>query len=326
MMMEKVYKKMPVKLGIIIGVLSGMLWGLNDVFTNIYSQKVLISSQSLFVIVFALSLSFMQDSFSCAGILSYHRAKNTFAKNWQAPKKIYILLAIAAICAGPLGMVAGVVGIAYAGPVYAGVVTSCYPVVALILATLFLRERPTKLKLIGVVLSVTAVIFISIAGEKSGIENITIGLIFAGCAMLGWGMESVLFSYVSHRSSCDTSWLLAVRQFCSAVSYLLILIVIAIFYLPILLTVWDSIFHPLLIVACVLSAATSYLAYYHAIKQIGASLGTTFNASFIFWAGIFSVLFQISQLHLSFILWGCVLIIGIYCATSGTVRPKKVLI
>ena len=61
----------------------------------------------------------------------------------------------------------------------------------------------------------------------------------------------------------------------------------------------------------------SYIAYYNAIKRIGASLGTTFNATFIFWAGVFSIVFNLTEVTLNFVLWGMVLIIGIYFATNS---------
>ncbi|MFZ9034559.1 MAG: DMT family transporter [Francisellaceae bacterium] len=312
-------------MGIIIGVLSGLLWGLNDVFTNIYSQMALSSSTTIAIIVFALFLSLMQDAFSSTAIFSYHASRKQFNTHLRATSaKSIWLLVLAAICAGPLGMVAGIAGIAYAGPIYAGVVTSCYPVVALILSILFLRERPTRIKIIGIILSVIAVIFISIAGERSGIENITIGLIFAACAMLGWGMESVLFSLAAKCSDGAPSWLLAIRQSASALSYIILLVVFTLYAPAVVQTVLLQLFVPMLIAACVISASTSYLAYYHAIKRIGASLGTTFNASFIFWAGIFSILFNIASIHLSFVLWGAMLILGIYFATYGTVQRNRV--
>ncbi|WP_119344090.1 DMT family transporter [Facilibium subflavum] len=313
-------------MGIIIGVLSGMLWGLNDVFANIYSQQALVNNTTLAVIILALFLSLMQDAFSCASIFGYHHFKGTFKKNLKQNKKSFLLLCVAAICAGPLGMVAGIVGIAYAGPVYAGVITSCYPVVALLLAIVFLRERPTRLKIMGIILSVISVIFISIAGERSGITNISIGLLFAVCAMIGWGMESILFSVAAKKTDQDTSWLLAVRQFCSAISYVVILSVLFYVKKGQFIAMLQGVFLPLLILGCVVTAATSYLAYYHAIKRIGPSLGTTFNASFIFWAGIFSVLFHIASLHASFIAWGSVLILGIYFASSGTFKAQKMLV
>ena len=307
----------------IIGIISGVLWGLNDVFANIYSSHLDSGSTTLIVLVFALLLSFMQDSFSCLSIFVFHSVKKSFTTNLKQTKKTFLPLCLAAICAGPLGMVAGIVGIAYAGPVYAGVVTSCYPVVALLLAVIFLRERPTYLKMLGIVLSVVAVVCISIAGEESGVANITVGLIFASCAMLGWGAESILFSIAAKKSTQHISWLLAVRQLCSATSYLIVLLFIVCFYSDTVVSMLKNFIIFPLLSACLITAATSYLTYYHAIKKIGASLATTFNASFIFWAGVFSVVFNIATLQLSFVAWACVLILGIYFASSGTFSINK---
>ncbi len=295
-----------------------MLWGLNDVLTNVYSEQGLFSSATFAVLVFALVLSLMQDGFSCAGIYTYHHVRGSFKENLAKTRhKNFWPLVVAAICAGPLGMVTGIMGIAYAGPVYAGVVTSCYPVVALLLAMTLLREKATKLKILGIVLTVIGVMFISITGVRSGAEHIVIGLIFASCAMLGWGAESILFSIAQKTTTQDVSWLLAIRQSVSSLSYLVILSFLLLFDYQQTWQVISQLFLPLLIVGCVLSASSSYLAYYHAIKRIGASLGTTFNASFIFWAGIFSVMFNITEVQRSFILWSIVLIFGIYFASKG---------
>ena len=315
-------------MGIIIGVISGMLWGLNDVLTSLYSQHALVSTATFSVLVFALMLSFIQDTFSCVSIFGYHHATRSFRKNLsQTTYKTFFPLLVAAICAGPLGMVAGIVSIAYAGPIYAGVVTSCYPVVALLLSITLLRERPTKLKIIGIILSVIAVIFISIAGVCSGAENIVIGLLFASCAMIGWGMESVLFSIVQRQAKQAVSWLLAVRQACSALSYLVILMIIGFIDYQVELNVLVGVFLPLLMLGCVLTAACSYLTYYHTIRLIGPSLGTTFNASFVFWAGLFSVLFHVSQVQLSFVLWSIVLVMGIYFASTGNKQaPSDIVV
>ncbi len=308
-------------MGIIIGIISGMLWGLNDVLTNIYSEQALFSTATFAVLVFALALSLMQDSFSCLGIFVYHHIRGSLIKNWRKTTlQNFWPLVIAAICAGPLGMVAGIMGIAYAGPVYAGVVTSCYPVIALLFAMILLREKPTKVKVVGIILSVIAVMFISITGVRSGAEHILIGLIFASCAMIGWGMESILFSIAQKSSTQDVSWLLAIRQSASALSYLLILIILLIVDYVQTWQVMSHLFLPLLMIGCVLSASSSYLAYYHAIKRIGASLGTTFNASFIFWAGIFSVIFNITHVEHSFVVWSIMLIIGIYFASKGNIK------
>ena len=120
-------------MGILIVVVSGVLWGLNYVFINIFSLKIDILTTSVMTIIFSLMLVFVQDVSSCVSIFSYHYIKD-HEKFWtqvKSLKKVVWLLLIAAICAGPI---------------YAGVITSCYPVVALILAIVFLKERPTKIK------------------------------------------------------------------------------------------------------------------------------------------------------------------------------------
>ncbi|MCF6767078.1 DMT family transporter [Thiotrichales bacterium 19S11-10] len=308
------------RLGIIFGVLSGFLWGLNDVLTNLFSlhfDMAMIRS----VIVFSLTLAFIQDSMSALGIFSYYTIKKDVVSELKKIKYSVAIIVIAAIFAGPMGMVAGILGISYAGPVYAGVITSCYPIVALVLSFFLIRERVTKLKIIGVLLSVFSVVMISVHGSHAEPAHVGLGMLFAAVAMLGWGMESVLFAWVHKKTNMKPMWLLAVRQAVSAISYLLIL--------SILLACWnqdviDTISQmglPILVVFCVLSASFSYILYYHTIKRIGAALGTTFNASFVFWAAIFSELLGLSQLGLSFWLWSICLIIGIYLAVSYQV-PK----
>ncbi|MBK2027201.1 DMT family transporter [Allofrancisella guangzhouensis] len=314
--------------GIFVGVLSGVLWGLNDVYINIFSIKMEILSTGLLTIVFSLLLAFVQDTSSSLSIFGYHyfSSPQTFFTRVKSLKKIFWLLCLAAIFAGPLGMVAGIVGISYAGPIYAGVVTSCYPIVALVLAIFFLKEKPTNLKILGIVLSVLAVIFISIAGEHHGGNETVIGIMFAFCAMLGWGLESILFSLALKKATEDhSSFLLATRQFCSAMSYLFCLTFFYVFFPLELLKVLERFFMIKILIICVVSAMTSYIAYYYAIKRIGASLGTTFNATFIFWAGFFSIVFHLEKVTLNFIIWGGVLVIGIYFATKETIKNLKLV-
>jgi drug/metabolite transporter (DMT)-like permease len=303
-----------------------VLWGLNDVAINIFSQKLTVLDTALATIVFSLLLAFVQDFSSSSSIFGYHFIKNRkqFGTKILHIRKVMFLLFFAAIFAGPLGMVAGIVGISYAGPIYAGVITSCYPVVALLLAIMFLKEKPTWLKILGIGMSVFAVIFISIAGEHGSGPQVLLGMLFAACAMFGWGAESTLFSLAIQRDNySDTSLLLAIRQIFSSTSYLICLIFFFIFFHDELARIAHQFFDfKIMIFICVLSAMTSYLAYYNAIKRIGASLGTTFNATFIFWAGIFSVIFGISHITTNFVIWGIVLVVGIYFATKGTVSKK----
>ncbi|MCF6765438.1 DMT family transporter [Thiotrichales bacterium 19S3-7] len=308
------------RLGIILGIVSGFLWGLNDVLTNLFSLHVDLDILKS-VVVFSLGLAFLQDAGSSVGILSYYLVKREVISEIKKMKRATIVIVIAALCAGPLGMVAGILGISYAGPVYAGVITSCYPIVALILSVFLIRERITNLKVIGIILSVFAVVMISVSGAESDANYIALGMTFAAIAMFGWGMESVLFAWVHLKTNLKPMWLLAIRQFASAVSYLIILMGLLFLWHNQLVETFKQMHWPLLIISCIISASFSYILYYHTIKRIGAALGTTFNASFVFWAAIFSQLLGLSHLSISFWFWAVILIAGIYCAVSYRV-PK----
>ncbi|MCF6775023.1 DMT family transporter [Thiotrichales bacterium 19X7-9] len=303
------------RLGVILGILSGLLWGLNDVLTNLFSLHIDIGLLKS-VVIFSLGLAFLQDAGSSIGILSYYTAKREVISQIKQMQRATIVIIIAALCAGPLGMVAGILGISYAGPVYAGVITSCYPIVALILSFFLIRERITYLKVIGIILSVFAVIMISVSGAETDAHHIGLGMTFASIAMLGWGMESVLFAWVHMKTNLKPMWLLAIRQLASAVSYLIILFILLISWRYYVLDTFREMHWPLLILSCIVSASFSYILYYHTIKRIGAALGTTFNASFVFWAAIFSQILGLSHLSISFWFWAVMLIVGIYCAVS----------
>jgi drug/metabolite transporter (DMT)-like permease len=302
-------------IGLLIGVIPAFLWGLNDVFTNLLSLHIQIEDVYT-VVIFALFLAFLQDAFSCAGIMSYHKIQGGFTSKIKQSKVIFWIILIAAICAGPLGMVAGIMGITYAGPVYAGVITACYPVVALVLAIKVLGINPTKLKVFGIILSIIAVMSISIEGLDAGRHpELLLGMGFAVVAMFGWGLESVMFALASEKVSLKPSWILGIRQMFSAISYLIILAVYfainknEVLSVVLQMNVWWLVF------ACVISASFSYLAYYNAIKKIGPSLGTVFNATFVFWAAIISASIGISVLSEFFWVWAILLIMGIFLST-----------
>jgi len=311
------------KLGVMIGILSGILWGFNDVMVKEFS--IILGDQLLQInslIIFSLTLAFIQDSISCFCITTYHKTQGKLKHQLSSSKNILVIMIFAGIFAGPLGMVAGIMGISYAGPVYAGVITSCYPVVALILAAVFIREKVSFMKIIGILISVTAVIFISIQGEHSDVSNMTIGMIFASVAMFGWGIESVLFAYAYKKTFLAPSFLLALRQFSSASSYLIILAFYLIFMCQETFDVISYMWSPGLILACALSAMFSYVTYYNAIKHLGPSLGTVFNASFIFWAAIWSLILGLQDVQWTFWIWGFVLLIGMFAALNANKSLK----
>lgn len=298
-----------------IGIFSGLLWGLNDVFTKVLSAHETLPILST-VIIFSLVLAWFQDACSAIGILSARSVKNDLKSELKQSRPAWRWLLIAAIFAGPLGMVAGIIGIDYAGPVYAGSITSCYPIITLILAVSFLKEKLTLRKLLGVIFAVASTIAISILGEHSNIQHISLGIFFAAVAMIGWGMESVLLTIAYKRSHSNMALLLALRQVFSSSSYLILLLILFLLFPNVFSLIKTVLAQPLLLFLCIITAWASYMAYYYFIKFVGASLATLFNATFIFWAAFFSWLGNISPVAHSFWIWALLLVVGLYFAES----------
>ena len=301
-----------VRTGLLIGIISGMTWGLNDVLANLYSTS-LGSVLLLGMIFFSLTLSAFQDGISSLLLLSYWGSKGLNKQYWGEMRPCLWLLLISALFSGPLGMASGIVGIAYAGPVYAGVVTSCYPIIALILSILFLKESTHVWKVLGILLSVLAVIMIAVEGAQSHIQNFYLGMGFAFMAMLGWGMESVIFSYINARVVLPSSWILAIRQL-SAACYSIVILLCLLCGHWVDILIFKKLFAPMgniWMIGCIVTAMLSYLFYYMTIKRIGASMGTVFNATFVFWAALISIAIGLSQLTGLFWIWSFILVLGI---------------
>ena len=137
------------------------------------------------------------------------------------------------------------------------------------------------------------------------------GLILAVVAMCGWGIESILLSLALQRTGQNPTWLLAIRQFFSVCCYVICLWLLSIHSPQVFSEVSTLVkLHIFLSVSCVLSACVSYLAYYHFIKLRGASLGTLFNATFVFWAALLSGIGHISPVPLLFWPLAVVLLVG----------------
>ena len=292
------------------------MWGLNDVFTKIISSTQALTS-ILLVCIFSLTLAWFQDTFSALSIFSYKTFKHNFSQAFKQSQPGWKYLLIAAIFAGPLGMVAGIIGIDFAGPVYAGTITSCYPIVTLFFSMILLGEKLSLKRFIGVLLAVTATILISVLGEKAHIKFLNLGIIFASIAAIGWGLESVLLSLAFNKTQSNMALLLGIRQCFSSCAYCIILLVLFVMGFHYWSLIESILWQPDFLIICIVTAFLSYMAYYYFIKFVGASIGTLFNATFIFWAAFFSEVMNIETTSRYFWLVACLLVVGLYLADSS---------
>jgi len=300
-----------------VGLLSGLLWGLNDVLTNVLANHFILSSIQL-MLLFAAFLAFLQDALSAFSIIGFYTLCSNWRLQWREMAPARRIIFTSAVCAGPLGLLCSILAINEIGAVYAGAITAAYPLVTLVGSSLYLRESLSKWRVLGVIMGVVAVVAIGFQGEAMTAEpSHFLGFVFAFISLFGWGMESVFFSAAHKRTNVNSSAILALRQLFSSACYLLILLFVFMssrhgFHLI------DAVMsHPGLVVWCIVSACLSYLTYYFCIKVLSASTATLFNVSFIFWSAILSVVIGLVILSWWFWLWACLLFMGIVIAMKN---------
>ncbi len=296
-----------------IGIVSGILWGTNDVLTNLLSNQVVpIDLGSM--LLFAVLLACIQDIVSAVSIIGFYRLRSVWVEQWRGMLTARSSIFLAALCAGPLGLVCSILAIVNAGAVYAGAITAAYPLVTLIGSSLYLRESISGARIVGVLVGVCSVVAIGLIGLTTPGPHMVVGLLFAFVSMLGWGMESVFFSAAYTKTKINSSAILALRQLFSSSFYVFILFVI-LFFMPHGLSLPIKMIHePVLLMLCILSAGVSYIAYYYCIKVLTANIATLFNVTFIFWSALISVILGLATLSLWFWAWASLLFVGIVIA------------
>jgi len=99
-----------------------------------------------------------------------------FLKSEKIDKKDYLKFFYAAIFGVAINMVLFIKGLEYTTPIHASVIVTITPIVILILSSFFLKERVTKLKIIGVILGFCGALILTIYGKSTRIgDNVPLG-------------------------------------------------------------------------------------------------------------------------------------------------------
>ena len=233
--------------------------------TNLLSNQVAPIDLGL-MLLFAVLLACIQDIVSAVSIIGFYSWRSTWLQQWRGMLTARSIIFLAALCAGPLGLVCSILAIVNAGAVYAGAITAAYPLVTLIGSTLYLRESISGARMVAILVGVCSVIAIGMIGVSAPGPHMVGGVLCAFVSMLGWGMESVFFSAAYTKTKMNSSAILALRQLFSSGCYVVILLIV-LFLMPHGLLLPIKIMHqPLLLLLCILSAGISYITYYYCIK------------------------------------------------------------
>ena len=273
------------------GIIAGVTWAVETIILGIaLAMTPFISTeQAIFLAPFVST--FIHDAFSAVWSCIWNGARGNLPNVVKALKtRSGRFVALAAVIGGPVGMTGYVLSVANMGASIGAVASAVFPAIGAVLAYFFLKEKMSWYRWIFLILSLLGVYGLSYSPEIN-ITNFWLG--FAGTLMcaFGWGIEAVIIAKSVQDDAVTDEIALQIRQTTSALVYGVVI-------LP-LMKGWGftaSLFHgtgwllPVIALAA-LFATASYLFYYKAISQIGASKSMALNITYSAWAVIFSILF-----------------------------------
>ena len=274
------------------GIIAGMTWALETVIIGIAlgMSPFFSTEQAIFLAPFVST--FLHDACSAVWAFLYNAIRGNLKNVWKAfMTKSGKWVVAAAIIGGPVGMTGYVLAVNYMGASIGAVASAIFPAIGSVLAFIFLKEKMKWHQWVFLAVTLLGVYGLSYSPDLD-IKNFWLG--FAGALMcsFGWGIEAVILAKCLKDPEVTDEYALQIRQTTSALFYGIII-------LPIL-RAWGftaSLFTPstgwLLptIAIAALFATVSYLFYYKAISQIGASKSMALNVTYTAWAIIFTVVF-----------------------------------
>ena len=273
------------------GILAGITWAAETIILGIALAMSPFVSTEQAVALAPFASTFLHDAFSAIWACVFNGVRGKLPLVGKAlTTRSGKFVALAAVIGGPVGMTGYVLSVANMGASIGAVASAIFPAIGAVLARIFLKEKMQWYRWIFLILSLLGVYGLSWSPE---IHIVNFWLGFAGTLMcaFGWGIEAVIIAKCVQDDAVTDEIALQIRQTTSALVYGIVL-------LPVLKG-WGftlSLFSgsawliPTIALAA-LFATVSYLFYYRAISQIGASKAMALNITYSAWAVVFSVIF-----------------------------------
>lgn len=273
------------------GIIAGITWALETVILGIAlgMTPFLATEQAIFLAPFVST--FLHDACSAIWATCYNGVRGNLGNVWKAFKtKSGKWVVAAAVIGGPIGMTGYVMAVNYMGASIGAVASAIFPAIGSILAYIFLKEKMKWYQWVFLIFTLLGVYGLSYSPNLD-IQNFWLGLLGALMCAFGWGIEAVILAKCLKDPEVTDEYALQIRQTTSAIFYGVVL-------LPVLKgwgftaglfasgTGWLL---PTIAIAA-LFATVSYLFYYKAIADIGASKAMALNVTYSAWAIVFTVL------------------------------------
>jgi len=305
------------------GLFSGILWALDTVILGIaLAMSPFVSTeQAIFLAPFAST--FVHDFCSGIWMLVYMGIKREYGKVIKALKTKsgkYIMLG--ALLGGPIGMSGYVAAIKFIGPAYTAIISAIFPAIGAFLAYIFLKEKMSRIQLVGLGVSILGVIglsYVSDGGARP--ENLVIGLFCAVLCVFGWAGEAVICAYGMKDPDVSDEQALQIRQITSTIFYGAIVLPIVAGW-GFTLSIIPTQIAPVILLAA-LFGTVSYVLYYRAINKLGPAKAMALNITYTAWSIVFALILLKEIPSAKSIIFGVIVICGSLVAANGIGGTRK---
>lgn len=282
------------------GIIAGITWAIETIVLGyaLGMSPFFSTTQAIFLAPFVST--FLHDTFSAIWATLYNAIRGNSKNVWKALKtRSGKFVVLAAVIGGPIGMTGYVMSVNYMGASIGAVASAIFPAIGAVLAFVFLKEKMKWHQWLFLIATLIGVYGLYYSPEMN-VSNFALGILGAIMCSFGWGIEAVILAKSLTDPEVTDEYALQIRQITSALTYGVIL-------LPAISLIkgwgiadsWNfsaSLFTsnvtwliPLIATAG-LAATISYLFYYKAIAQIGASKAMGLNVTYGAWAVIFTAI------------------------------------
>ena len=275
------------------GIIAGITWAIASYILTVATGNQVFSAQSLIFVTFIST--FIHDASSAIWATAYNGVRGNLGNVWKALTKTKSgkWVVLAALIGGPIGMTGYVMALTYMGASIGAVASAVFPAIGSVLAYIFLREKMKWYQWIFLLATLGGVYGLSYSPELN-IENFWLGILGAAMCAFGWGIEAVILAKCLTDPEVKDEYALQIRQTTSALTYAAVILpfVGGWGFTADLFTPATGWLIPTIVIAG-LFATISYLFYYKAISQIGASKAMALNVTYCAWIALIPVILVI---------------------------------
>ncbi len=299
-------------IGIWSGIISGLTYGIYTTLVMVAGYyEPLATAAGLLAAPYVCSG--LNDLFAGIWLSIYNIKRGRMAEVWQCLKtRPGQMIVLGSLLGGPVANGAYLVGLALAGA-YAIPISATCSLFGAIFSWLFLKQRPTKRVVAGMIICVSGAIIINWV-EPEGTKNFTLGIICALIAAICWGLEGMFSSFSGEELEPEIS--VNLRELISGIVDLAVIVPV-VKALSLLMGTLQAGIPVVWLLAAGLCAAVSFLTWYKSNALVGCAIGMSLNVTYAFWGVLFCVLFLGQELTVTIVAGSIIIVLGAVLVTMN---------